>query len=81
MNTYYILLSDDGPEELMYDSNILGEESFGKFYANTGMKSLHAILNNYPELITEIDIVTDTGVKFTITEFMDRLETLMVLCN
>tara|TARA_B100001250_G_scaffold397858_1_gene405440 strand:+ start:1100 stop:1345 length:246 start_codon:yes stop_codon:yes gene_type:complete len=81
MNTYYILLTDDGPEELMFDSNILGEESFGKFYTNTGMKSLHAILNRYPELINDVEIVTDTGVKFTITEFLDRLDTLKVLFN
>ena len=35
----------------------------------------------FPELINEIDIVTDTGVKFTISEFMDKLETLRVLFN
>jgi len=81
MNTYYILLTDDGPDELMFDSNILGQESFGTFYAERGMKSLYDILDKHPELVSEVEIVTDTGVHFTITEFMDKLNDWRLLFN
>ena len=81
MNTYYILLPDDGKNELMFDSNVLGTESFGKFYAERGMISLQTLVDNHPEKLTDITIVTDTGVKFTITEFLDKLNDFKVLFN
>tara|TARA_A100001011_G_scaffold365856_1_gene417902 strand:- start:216 stop:518 length:303 start_codon:yes stop_codon:yes gene_type:complete len=79
--TYFIKLTDDTNEELMFDSNILGNESFGTFYAERGMKSLMHILENHPEVIESTKIVTDTGIQFTITEFIDRLNKLKVLFN
>ena len=30
--TYYLLLDGDSEKDVIYDTNILGEESFGKFY-------------------------------------------------
>jgi len=81
MITYYIKLPDDTNEELQFDANILGNESFGTFYAERGMRSLHAILNKHPELLQSTRIVTDSGIDFTITEFMDRLDKLKLLFN
>ena len=63
--TYYIMLPDDGPNELEYDANVLGQESFGKFYAENGMKSLESIVENHAELLQSTTIVTDTGIEFT----------------
>jgi hypothetical protein len=65
----------------MFDSNILGNESFGTFYTERGMKSLMTILENHPEVLGSTTIVTDTGIEFTVTEFMDRLNKLNVLFN
>ncbi len=79
--TYFIKLSDDTQNELMFDSNILGNESFGTFYTERGMKSLMTILENHPEVLGSTTIVTDTGIEFTVTEFMDRLNKLNVLFN
>ena len=79
--TYFIKLKDDTNEELMFDSNILGNESFGKFYAERGMKSLMTILEKHPEVIESTTIITDKGDTFTITEFIDKLNVLDVLFN
>ena len=81
MITYYIKLPDDTNEELKYDANILGTESFGTFYAERGMRSLHTILNKHPEMLQSTRIVTDSGIDFTITEFMDSLDKLKLLFN
>ena len=35
--TYYLLLEGDSEKDAYYDSNVLGEESFGMFYAGQGM--------------------------------------------
>ncbi len=79
--TYYIMLPDDGPNELEYDANVLGQESFGKFYAEKGMRSLESIVENHAELLQSTTIVTDTGIEFTITEFLDKLNEWDVLFN
>ena len=63
------------------DANTLGTESFGTFYAERGMRSLHTILEKHPEMLQSTRIVTDSGVDFTITEFMDRLDKLKLLFN
>ena len=75
------MLPDDGPNELEYDANILGQESFGKFYAEKGMMSLELIVENHAELLQSTTIVTDTGIEFTITEFLDKLNEWDVLFN
>jgi len=79
--TYFIKLEDDTNEELMFDSNILGNESFGKFYAERGMKSLMTILEKSPEVVQDIIIVTDAGKKLSITEFIDKIGKLKILFN
>jgi hypothetical protein len=79
--TYFIKLEDDTNEELMFDSNILGYESFGKFYAERGMKSLMTILEKSPEVMQDIIIVTDTGKKLSITAFIDKIGKLKILFN
>ena len=40
--TYYIVMDNKVSEDL-WDENILGEESFGTFYAGNGFKALNNI--------------------------------------
>ena len=72
--TYYIMLPEDSNEELLYETNILGDESFGTFYANSGMNSLHEIVNNHPEMLKHTTITDQSGTKYTVTEFIDKLK-------
>ena len=65
----------------MFDSNILGTESFGTFYAERGMRSLMSILEKYPEVIESTKIITETGTELSITEFIDKLGKFKVLFN
>ena len=37
--TYYLLLSGDTDKDY-HDTNVLGEESFGKFYTGQGMRAV-----------------------------------------
>ena len=64
--TYYLLLNDSHVE--------IGEESLGKFWPSDGLKALYKIMNETPEMLSEITIKTDQNVDLTITEFIDRLE-------
>jgi hypothetical protein len=48
--TYYLLLNDSHVE--------IGEESFGKFWPSDGLKALYKIMNETPEMLSEITIKT-----------------------
>ncbi len=72
--TYYLLLEGDTEEDALYDTNILGEESFGTFYPSGGFIMLNKIINEKPELLESIQILYDHKNSYTLTKFLDELE-------
>jgi len=77
--TYYLLLKGDKKEDLdASESNVLGEESFGKFYPSHGFQAFHKIINTHAELLADCKIITDMGTELTITKFFDTLEKLYI---
>ena len=72
--TYYLLLSGDSEKDSIFETNVLGEESFETFYPSVGFMILNRILNQQPELIESIKIIDEHKKPYTITEFIDSLE-------
>tara|TARA_R100001163_G_C5046360_1_gene183626 strand:- start:338 stop:580 length:243 start_codon:yes stop_codon:yes gene_type:complete len=72
--TYYLLLSGDTEKDSLYETNVLGEESFDTFYPSVGFMMLHRIVNQKPELLESLQILDEKKKKYTITEFMDKLD-------
>ena len=72
--TYYLLLEGDTEKDALYDTNILGEVSFGTFYPSVGFIMLNRIINEKPELLESIKILDEQKKSHTITEFLDKLE-------
>ena len=72
--TYYLLLEGDTEEDALYDTNILGEESFGTFYPSIGFIMLNRIINDKPELLETIQILDEHKNSYTLTNFLDELE-------
>ena len=81
MREFFIFLPEDNQHDVQYDINVLGKESFGTFYAEAGMRTLENIVEQFPGNLSDVTIVTDTGVRFTVTEFLDHLNKLKVLFN
>ena len=77
--TYYLLLEDDTEKDVYFDSNVLGEESFGTFYAGQGLVALNNIVNQKPELLETIKILDEMKNPYTLTEFFDLLSKLKVM--
>ena len=72
--TYYLLLKDalsSSENDVMYETNILGEESFGVFYPSMGFKIMDLIINKNPEYIEDIKILDEQKNYYSITEFLD----------
>ena len=57
--TYYLLLEGDSEKDVYFDSNVLGEESFGTFYSGQGLVALNNIVNQKPELLETIKILDE----------------------
>ena len=76
--TYYLLLEGDTEKDAYYDSNVLGEESFGMFYTGQGMLALTNIVNKKPVLLETIKILDETKKSYTLTKFFDILSKLKI---
>lgn len=71
--TYYILLESDSIEDI-WDENILGEESFGTFYAGSGFKALNNMVMRQPNLLENARILDEKNKTYTVEEFLDLLK-------
>jgi hypothetical protein len=78
---YFILLSADSDKDCFQETNLLGETSRNSFYAGTGFRVLNTILNKHPDVVSDIRIITDTGRKHTIEEFLDIISPLKIIKN
>ena len=72
--TYYLLLSGDCEKDTLYETNVLGEESFETFYPSAGFMILLRIINEKPELLESLQILDEQKKTYTITKFLDKLE-------
>ena len=70
--TYYILLDMDAIDDI-WDENILGEESFGKFYVGKGYKALTNMINKEPEVLESIAIIDEKKNPYSIDEFIELI--------
>ena len=70
--TYYILMDMDTIEDI-WDENILGEESFGKFYIGSGYKALTNMINKEPEVLESIAIIDEKKNPYSVEEFLELI--------
>jgi len=72
--TYYLLLNGDSEKDSLYETNVLGEESFETFYPSVGFIILNRIINQQPELLESLQILDEQKTSYTITQFLDKIE-------
>ena len=72
--TYYLLLKGDNEKDVIYETNVLGEESFETFYPSVGFMILQRILNQRLEIIETIEILDEKKNPYTIEQFVNKLE-------
>ena len=71
--TYYLLLKGDTEKDTLFETNVLGEESFETFYPSIGFTVLNKIINEKPEVLGTIKILDEHKNSYTLTEFVDVL--------
>jgi len=76
---YFILLPGDKESDALNEANLLGEESFGVFWAGSGLKALMMMVDQKPELLPTVIIRNDnTDQIFTIEQFLLRIQKLNI---
>ena len=79
--TYYIVMNQDKISEDLWDENILGEESFGKFYTGNGFTALTYMINKTPEALDGVAIIDERGSKYSVTEFLDTAKKWKIMLD
>lgn len=76
---YFLLMPGDTEEDALNEANLLGEASFGVFWAGTGLTTLMKIVDAQPEILPLIKIRSDLSPKiFTIEQFLTAINKLKV---
>ena len=79
--TYYLLLKGDTEKDTLFETNVLGEESFETFYPSIGFVVLNKIINEKPEVLETIEILDEHKNPYTLTEFVDKLSQWKIKIN
>ena len=77
---YFILMDGEPIENCMNETNLLGEASFGVFWAGSGLEALMNIVQNHPDYLIgkKVHIVTEKGNSLTVEEFLKDIDKLKV---
>ena len=77
---YFILMDGEPIENCMNETNLLGEASFGVFWAGSGLQALMNIVENHPDYLIgkKVHIVTEKGDSLTVEEFLKDIDKLKV---
>lgn len=72
---FFLLMPGDTEEDTLNEANLLGEASFGTFWAGTALKTLMNLVDKDPEVLTQVRIATDMSKKiFSIEEFLTVIQ-------
>ena len=76
---FFLLMPGDSEEDTLNEANLLGESSFGNFWAGTALKTLMNVVDKDPELLPMMKIRTDMSNKiFSIEEFLTVIQKLEI---
>ena len=72
---FFLLMPGDSEEDTLNEANLLGESSFGTFWAGTALKTLMTVVDRDPELLQHMRIAQDMSNKiFSIEEFLTVIQ-------
>ena len=72
---FFLLMPGDKEEDTLNEANLLGESSFGTFWAGTALKTLMTVVDKEPELLQHMRIAQDMSAKiFSIEEFLTVIQ-------
>lgn len=79
---YYILLPGDNKGDLVYSTNVLGEDTgFGTFWAEDGFFALIKMVEIAHDQLENVEIRDSFDQSYTIEQFLSILKNLKIKYN
>jgi len=75
---YYILMANDSERDALNEANLLGEESLGNFWPGSGLGVLMRLVDEAPEALPTVRIMTDYKETIGVGEFLEKISTLKI---
>ena len=75
---FYLLMHGDTEQDTLDEANLLGEESLGNFWPGSGLGVLMRLVEEAPEALPTVRIVTDHKQTMGVGEFLEKISTLKV---
>ena len=75
---YYILMANDTESDALNEANLLGEESLGSFWPGSGLGVLMTLVQDAPETLTSVRIISDENKTLGVSEFLDSISKLHI---
>ena len=77
---YYLLMPSDTEKDALNESNLLGTESFGKFWPGQGLTILMKMVDSAPEALEHLSIKTDKSMaSMGVDEFLTKIGELKII--
>lgn len=78
---YYILMANDSERDALNEANLLGEESLGNFWPGSGLGVLMTLVDQAPEALPTVRIMTDRSEVIGVAEFLEKISILNIKRN
>jgi len=78
---YYILMANDSERDALNEANLLGEESLGNFWPGSGLGVLMTLVDQAPEALPTVRIMTDQNEVIGVGEFLEKISILNIKRN
>ena len=75
---YYILMANDSERDALNEANLLGEESLGNFWPGSGLGVLMTLVDEAPEALPTVRIMTDYKETIGVAEFLEKISILNI---
>lgn len=76
---YFLLMPGDTEQDMLNEANLLGEASFGNFWAGSALTLLMKLVDSQPEVLPLVRIRSDmTSKVYSIEEFLTAIQKLKV---
>lgn len=72
---FFLMMPGDKEEDTLNEANLLGETSFGTFWAGTALTTLMKVVDQQPELLPMVRVATDMSkATFNVEEFLTTIQ-------
>ncbi len=75
---YYILMANDSERDALNEANLLGEASLGNFWPGSGLGVLMTLVEDAPEALPSVRIITDQNETIGVSEFLEKISILHI---